>query len=61
MIKLDLSWQRNCVVLEDDGNLSRATFKINSTKRYVAVVILSISDSIKFSEHLKQGFQRAVS
>ena len=33
-----------------------ATFKINSTKLYVPVVNLSISNNIKFLENIRQGF-----
>ena len=36
-------------------------FQINSTKLYVPVVILSISNNINFSENLKQGYKRAIS
>ena len=55
-IELDLPWSINCVVSEDDNNLSSATFKINNTKRYVDVATLSIDNNDKFLEHLKQGF-----
>ena len=34
---------------------------IISTKHYVTVVTLSINDSVKFSENIKQGFKRTIS
>ena len=40
---------------------NNATFQINNAKHYVAGVTLSIKDSIKFLENIKQGFQRTVS
>ena len=33
-----------------------ATFQINNSKLYVAVVILPLRDKIKFLENIKQGF-----
>ena len=38
-----------------------ATFQINNAKRYVPVVTLSINDSIKFFENIRQGFKRTIS
>ena len=38
-----------------------ATFQINNAKFYVPVVILSINDSIKFIENIKQVFKRTIS
>ena len=35
-------------------------FQINSTKIYVPVVTLSINDSIKFLQNLRQGFKSRV-
>ena len=37
------------------------TFEINSAKLYVSVVILSINDSIKYLENIKQEFQGTIS
>ena len=34
-----------------------ATFQINNVKLYVAVVILSVNDSTRFLEKIKQGFK----
>ena len=38
-----------------------ATFRISNASLYVLVVILSISDNIKFLENVKQGFKRTIS
>ena len=38
-----------------------ATFEISNTKLYVPVVTLSINDSIKILEHLKEEFRKTVS
>ena len=35
-----------------------AKFQINNTKLYVPVVILPITDNIKFLENIKKGFKR---
>ena len=35
-------------------------FQINSAKRYVPVVTLSINDNIKFSEDMKQEFKSTI-
>ena len=39
-IDLDLSWLRNCVLSEDDDNISSTSFQINSARFYVPVVTL---------------------
>ena len=39
-----------------EAETTGATFQINSTKLYVAVVTLSINDNIRFLENIKQGF-----
>ena len=36
---------------------TEATFQINTAKRYVPVVTLSINDDIKFLENIEQGFK----
>ena len=38
-----------------------AKFRINSAKRYVPVVTLSLNDNIKFLENIKQRFERIIS
>ena len=37
-----------------------ATFQINNSKLYVAVVILPLRDKIKFLENIKQGFTEKI-
>ena len=38
-----------------------ATFRINSAKLYVLAVIFSTNNSIKFLEHIKQGYRWTIS
>ena len=59
-IELGLKWTKNCVLIEEDDNITGATFKITSTKRYAPVVTLSINDNINFLENIKQGFKRTI-
>ena len=56
-----MSWRKDCVLSEHHNSITGATFQINNTKLYVPVVILSINDSIKFLENIKQGFKRTIS
>ena len=60
-IELDLSWTKDCVLTEQNNNITGVNFVITSTKLYVAVVTLSINDNIKFLENIKQGFKRTIS
>ena len=53
--------EKNCILIEEDDNITGTSFTITSTKRYVPVVTLSINDNIKFLENIKQGFKRAIS
>ena len=59
--RLDLSWTKNCVLVEHNNNLTGIDFNTTSTKLYFPVVTLSINDNIKFLENIKQGFKRTVS
>ena len=59
--ELDLSWRKDCVLIEQNNNITGANFVITSTKLYVPVVMLSINDNIKFLENIKQGFKRTIS
>ena len=59
--ELDLSWRKDCVLIEQNNNITGANFVITSTKLYVPVVTLSINDNIKFLENIKQGFKRTIS
>ena len=65
---------KNCIIYEIPGrtavvgdNSAEAiltigtTFQIINAKRYVPVVTLSVNNSIKFLEHLNQGFRRTIS
>ena len=47
-IKLNLTWKKECVLSNDDGN---AVFTINDTKMYVLIVTLSKEDNKDFIEH----------
>ena len=57
-IELDLSWSKDCVLIEQNNNITGVNFFITSTKLYVVVVTLSINDNIKFLENMKQGFKK---
>ena len=55
-IELDLSWRKNCVLIEHNNNVTGVNFMITSTKLYGPVVTLSIND-----KNIKQGFKRTIS
>ena len=59
--ELDLSWTKDCVLIEHHNNITRVNFMITSTTLYVPVVTLSINDNIKFLKNIKQGFKRTIS
>ena len=46
-VELDLSWTKDCVLIEWNNNSTAVNFVITSTKRYVPVVTLSINNNIK--------------
>ena len=56
-IKLNLTWKKECVLSNQDGN---AVFIINDTKLYVPVVSLSKEDNKDFIEQQSKGFQRSI-
>ena len=56
-IKLNLTWKKECVLSNQDGN---AVFIINDTKMYVPVVTLSKEDNKDFIEQQNKGFQRSI-
>ena len=60
-IELDLSWAKDCVLIEQNNSITGVSFAITSTKLYVPAVTLSINDNIKFLETMKQGFKRTIS
>ena len=45
-IELDLSWTKDCVLIEHHDNITGARFQINNAELYVPVVTLSINDNI---------------
>ena len=60
-IELEISWTKDCVLIQYHNNITGTNFMITSTKLYVPVVTLSINDNIKFLENIKQGFKRTIS
>ena len=60
-VALDLSQAKNIVLIEHHNNVTGVNFRISSTKLYVPVVTLSISNNIKLLENIKQGFKRTIS
>ena len=56
-IKLNLTWEKECVLSNDNGN---AVFIINDTKMYVPVVTLSKEDNKDFIDQQKKGFQQSI-
>ena len=59
--ELDLSWTKDCVLIEQNNNITGVNFVITSTTLYFPVVSLSINDNINFLENIKQGFKRTIS
>ena len=57
----DLSWTKDCVLIEQNNNITGVNFVITRTKFYVLVTISTINDNIKVLENIKQGFKRAIS
>ena len=55
-IELDLSWEKDCVLIELHGNIKGVNFMTTSTKLYALVVPLPINDNTKYLENIKQGF-----
>ena len=56
-IKLNLTWQKQCVLSNRAG---AAVLIINDTNMYVPVVTLSKADNKDFIEQQNKGFQRSV-
>ena len=56
-IKLNLTWKKECVLSNQDGD---AVFIINDTKMSVPVVALSKEDNKDFIEQQNKGFQRSI-
>ena len=60
-MELDLSWKKDCVLIEHHDNIIGANFMITTTKLYLPVVTLPINDNIEFLENIKQGLKRTIS
>ena len=52
---------KNCVLIEQDDNITGPNFTVSSAKLYVPVVTFSINNNIKFLENIKQRFKRTIS
>ena len=59
--ELDFKWTKNCVLAEEEDNITGVSLTNTSPKLYVPVVTLSINDNIKILEHIKQEFKRTIS
>ena len=57
----DLSWKKDCVLIEYHNNITGVNFMITSTKLYATVVTLSMNNNIKLLENLKQRFKKTIS
>ena len=53
-IEFDLSWTKDCVLIEHHNSITGVSFVITSTTLYVPIVTMSIKENIKFLENLKQ-------
>ena len=53
-IEFDLSWTKDCVLIEHHNSITGVSFVITGTTLYVPVVTISIKENIKFLENLKQ-------
>ena len=60
-MELDLSWTKDCILIQHHNNITGTNIMITSTKLYVPFVTMSINDNIKFLENIKQGFKRTIS
>ena len=49
--EINLKWTKNCVLIEEEGNITGAGFTITRTKLYVPVASFSINYNIKFWEN----------
>ena len=60
-IDLDLSWTKDCLLIDHHNDIKYANFKISITKLYIHVITLSINNNINFLENLWRGFKRTIS
>ena len=58
--ELDLSWTKDCLLIEQHNNITGVKFMITSTKRYAPVATLPINDIINFLKNIKQGIKGIV-
>ena len=56
-LELDLSWTKDCVLIQHHDNIKGVIVGITSAKLYIPVVTLSINDNIKFLENITRGFK----
>ena len=59
-IEFDLSWTKDCVLIEHHNIITGVNSMITSTKLYIPVATLSINDNIKFLKNMIQGFKRTI-
>ena len=60
-IELNLSWTKDCVLIEQNNNIAGINFALTSSKLYAPVVTFSINDNITFLENIRQGFKSTTS
>ena len=60
-LELDLSWTKDCVLIEQNNNITVVNFMITSTNLYVPVTTLSVTNNVKFLGNIKQGLKRRIS
>ena len=56
----DLSWTKECVLMEHHSKITGVNVMITSTKVYVPIVSLSINDNTKFLEKIKHRLKRTI-
>ena len=59
-VDLDLLWKTDSALIEHHNYMAIVNFIITSTKIYVSVVTLSLNNSMKISENLKQRFKKTI-
>ena len=57
-IELDLSWAKDCVLIEQINSVTGVAFVTTSTKLYVLVFTLSINYNIKFWENINKNLKK---
>ena len=54
-LELDLSWTKDCVLIQHHDNIEGVNVMMTSAKLYIPVVTLTVNDKIKFLENMAQG------